>query len=251
MWVTGALQTSLAIGTTVVLAVSLTGCGSRDQVAKTIGSGTASAPSDAPSASAPEPAAGRVLTESQIKAALLAPTDVAGKWTVKVATPSPSPSATDEVSPPECQELFKSFTLDKSRDSNAASSADVTLESGKDFDVKTVSESLATFDAVPTDAIAKIISVGDKCSKFTSTDAKGVTSTFQFFPLSLPNYGDESAAMRLQFNVSIFTGVADLVFIRIGHNIITVSNIGLGGIDTKLTPKVAAAAAAKLVKTTA
>ncbi|WP_104199035.1 hypothetical protein [Cryobacterium sp. Y29] len=78
-----------------------------------------------------------------------------------------------------------------------------------------------------------------ECAKFTATDSDGVTSSMEIFPTSLPNYGDGALAFRLQALVSMLVVLIDSVTIMSGHNVITISQTGLGAIDTTLAAHVA------------
>jgi hypothetical protein len=94
-------------------------------------------------------------------------------------------------------------------------------------------------DNVDTPGIIAAASKLTECSKFTSTDSGGVTSSFELFPLSLPSYGDKTLAFRFQGGAGMFIIVGDVVGIVIGHNVIAVAQFGLGKIDTELTGRVA------------
>ena len=94
-------------------------------------------------------------------------------------------------------------------------------------------------DNVDTPGIIAAASKLTECSKFTSTDSGGVTSSFKLFPLSLPSYGDKTLAFRFQGGAGMFIIVGDVVGIVIGHNVIAVAQFGLGKIDTELTGRVA------------
>jgi hypothetical protein len=78
-----------------------------------------------------------------------------------------------------------------------------------------------------------------------------VTSDFRVLPLSLPNYGDQTLAFRVQASVSMFVLVIDIVEITSGHNLVSIYQAGLGGVDTKLAANAAKATMADLTKATA
>ena len=84
------------------------------------------------------------------------------------------------------------------------------------------------------------------CAKFTSGDSAGITTTWQLFPVSLPNYGDGTLAFRMQGGLSFLIVLMDSVQIVTGHNLITITQAGVGKIDTELAGSVAKAVMANL-----
>jgi len=237
--------TVAAIGLTVLF---VAGC-SKSQQAATVGTAPVVVPTDAPKASAPAPAPGQALSAAQLKAALLTAAETPAKgWTLKKPSPSPSPtpSSSDVIAPAKCQEFITAMG-GRSVNKTAKATARVEMPAGTTFAANVISEQIDSYDTTPDSTmLSSRNDLYDACKTFTSTDAKGITSTFQILPLAMANHGDQSVALRMQGQVSIFTVVVDLVWVRIGNNTVQVSQVGLGGIDPKLTPKVVAAAVAKL-----
>jgi hypothetical protein len=225
-----------------VMSVAVTGCSSNTQ-AVTVGNAAKPSTSAAPVQTGSQ----RVLTADEIQKTLPTVDQVGTGWALSESdepASTPSPDATT-FTPAQCafsaQEGDSVLGITKS-DVKPQAEGQVTFKQGTDspFDVHQTSVSIKSYaDNVDTSGIVAAASKLAECSKFTSTDSGGVTSSFELFPLSLPNYGDKTLAFRLQGGAGMFIIVGDVVGIVLGHNVITVAQFGLGKIDTELAGRVA------------
>ena len=238
--------------TAVTLAAALVGCSSNGQ-ALTVGK----APKATEAAVAPVDSSKQVLTKTQVKAALPRASDLGKKWTTgSVGSSTTSPTKEDGTySPEKC--AFSSSTgqlkglkvatgkpLVKSKASFKTKGS-----AGLSFDGSVVQ--IESFkDQIDSSAFSKISDVLAACKKFTYTDGSGVTSDFRILPLSLPKYGDQTLAFRMQASVSMFVIVIDVVEVANGHNLVSIYQAGLGGLDTKATGKAVKATMRKLDEAT-
>ncbi|WP_338751551.1 hypothetical protein [Janibacter alittae] len=83
-------------------------------------------------------------------------------------------------------------------------------------------------DEVPEDSFEKALDALSTCSEITSTE-DGTTTTFKISSLSFPNLGEESAAIRMAGTADEMTVGLDMVIIRAGHNLVTLSQATIGG----------------------
>lgn len=104
------------------------------------------------------------------------------------------------------------------------------------LDIHSASVTVSSYkDDVGPARLTEIAAKLKTCATFTATDSSsGVTSNWQIVPVSLPNYGDGTLAFRLQGSVGLFVVLIDLVQIAAGHNLITITQSGIGAIDTNL-----------------
>lgn len=243
----------LAGMTAAVLVAALAGCASNDQ-ALTVGK-----PAKATEvAAAPVDASKQVLTTAQAKASLPDADELGTKW-VKGSIPSSSSSSSDSsdgtYTPEKC--AFSSATGQlkglSTAPGKAIAKSKISFKTkgseGLSFD-GTVVQVKSFKDEIDTGAFAKITDVLADCKKFTYTDDRGVTSDFRILPLSLPKYGDQTLAFRMQASVSMFVIVVDVVQVADGHNLISVYQAGLGGLDTKATGRAVKATMAHLADAT-
>jgi hypothetical protein len=223
----------------VVLALTLTGCSTNTQ-ALTVGT----AAKATKVAVAPVDGSKNVLTTKQAKASLPDATELGKKWIKGSATPSSgsSKSSTGTYAPEKCafsssNGQLKGMAVSPGKPiAKAMTSFKTKNSAGLSFD-GTVVEVESFKDKIDTSTFAKISKVLGECKKFTYTDDSGVTSDFRILPLSLPKYGDQTLAFRMQATVSMFVLVIDFVEVANGHNLVSVYQAGLGGLDTKATGK--------------
>ncbi|MFG2790006.1 hypothetical protein [Streptomyces sp. NPDC048419] len=95
------------------------------------------------------------------------------------------------------------------------------------------------------DAMASVRDFAQKCPQFTSK-VDGTDVSFTAGLLSIPAYGDESAAMRFTGAVDSVTVGVNFLLIRVGSAVTAVEVADLGTPDVDLTQQMAARAAAKL-----
>ena len=83
-------------------------------------------------------------------------------------------------------------------------------------------------DEVPDDQFAQVIDALADCPKFSVDDGESVAK-FHATALSFPNYGEESLALRMTGTADDFAFGLDFVAIRVGHNIVGLTQMGIGG----------------------
>lgn len=238
----------------MLTALALTGCSGNKQ-ALTVGD----ASKTTESAAAPVDAAKAVLTASQVKATLPTPAQLGPKWKSGVAsgTSSSSSASGGTYEPARCSfssstGTFKGLALTGPAQKPVATATAKFKQAGASaFAFKGASVTVSSYKDEPDSS--KLGAIRDRlaqCQKFSYTDSNGVTSDFRVLPLSLPNYGDETLAFRIQASVSMFVLVIDVVEITSGHNLVSIYQAGLGGVDTKLAANAAKASMANLAKAT-
>ena len=200
----------------------------------------------------------QVLTKAQAKASLPDASELGKKW-IKGSIPSSSSSSKSSdgtYSPEKCAFSSKTGALQgmSTAPGKAVAKSKVSFKTkdseGLSFD-GTVVQVQSFKDEIDSSSFAKISDVLSECKKFTYTDDSGITSDFRILPLSLPKYGDQTLAFRMQATVSMFVVVIDVVTVANGHNLISVYQAGLGGIDTKATGKAVKATMTHLSEATA
>lgn len=212
----------------------LSGCGDDDapQRAGTVASSkdtetSEPAPenSEAPPPVGPAGGPGRELSAAEVTQILPTVGDMPTGWSVD---PDNSLGGDDEddsvVTPASCDELFNG--LDEMTEDPAAK-ADVTFMAGALGPFLGVSVSSMS-EIIPDDAMKQITDAFGSCSDFELDDGKEVASVTAS-PLSFPNLGEESIAIRFNAESPSVTLAIDYVGIRSGHNLVVVSQAGVGG----------------------
>lgn len=222
----------------VAIALTLSGCSTNTQ-ALTVGK----AAKATKAAVAPVDASKNVLTTAQAKAALPAATELGKKWIKGSATlSSGSSKSTGTYSPAKCAFSSSNGQLKglEASPGKAIATAKASFKTKNSAALSfdgTVIEVKSFKDGIDTSTFTKIRKVLGECKKFTYTDGSGVTSDFRILPLSLPKYGDQTLAFRMQATVSMFVLVIDFVEVANGHNLVSIYQAGLGGLDTTATGK--------------
>lgn len=194
-------------------------------------------------------AVGRELTDAQAKAALPAVSALPTGWSV-----DPENSLNDEsdgdstatIEPAECQAIMDD--LGDESDDEPTGKASRTYTAGMLGPFMGV-EISSYADEVPDDVFKKTLDALTACPELTSTE-DGVATTFTTSSLSFPNLGEESAAIRMAATSDGMPVGLDMVFIRAGHTIVSVSTatVGAGAGSADAMEKVARATVANLEK---
>ena len=92
---------------------------------------------------------------------------------------------------------------------------------------------------------AAVVEAFNDCPSFTVTDADG-PAKFTASPLSFPNLGDETLALRFAASAQDTDFEVDAISVRVGHNVISVLQIALAGLDSGASEKAALSALANL-----
>lgn len=211
----------------VALAVAVTflaGCGDAPERAQTVGSQSPASPARETTKAAPKPkGAGDKLDATQVKAALLAVGDMPTGWAA--AKSEPDEEDTSTVEPASCQKLFDQMDSAK-QDVKAKHKAKVSFEQGGMLGVQ-FEEEVSSFDedgqGDKIEAVAKVLT---QCSKMTMVDGSDRTP-MTMTGLSFPNLGDQTLAFRATAKSEGIEVVVDVVFVAVGHNIVSFSAAGL------------------------
>lgn len=227
----------------IALMLITVGCSSRSEQAKTVGE--VAAPTV--EVEAPESTAGRLLSQKEAESILPIPSEIGSDWIIDSSTNDNPGTSEDngDFSNPECEKLLASLDASSSKNDWGSGTPVVNVsnnytQTSEDlFSLVGISVDVSSYsDTVSNEVFNPIVEVFNTCNHFTTTDSSGITSTFDVFPLSMPNYGDNTFAIKIQGGVGAFIFVANLVFISVGHNIVSFTHFGLGGIDQTLLPTV-------------
>lgn len=174
-------------------------------------------------------AAGERLTKAQIKAAIPPVGVLPAGWSVDPEETLTGDDENDEsddvVRPKRCAVVFES--LDELDATEPAAEGGVTYMAGMLGPFLGV-EISSYEDEVPDDQFAQVLGALGKCPKFSVDDGESVAK-FQATSLSFPNYGEESLALRMTGTADDFAFAMDFVAIRVGHNIVGLTQMGIGG----------------------
>jgi hypothetical protein len=215
---------------TMVLVVALAGCGAdRPERADTVRGPTPTFQEDVEEAVA--------LTQRQLESALLTVEDMPTGWSVDTSEDSDSE---DVVEPAECGALFE--TLDKAPDPVAKAEAAFTAGGLGPF----LEHGVTSFEESTADQLDLVVDTLNQCPEFSSTDAEGVTTEFTTAPLSFPNLGDRTLALRFQGSTGGIDVVVDALFIAIGSNGISIVVGGLVPMEGQELESIATTAVEKL-----
>jgi hypothetical protein len=204
-----------------MLATAVSGCSEdRPERADTVtGATQETSPTSGESAEAPEVAAG-ALTQAQVEAALLTLEDLPSGWSINTSSADFEESE-DTTEPPECGVLFDS--LDEAAMTPVAKAeAEFTAGDLGPF----LFHAVQSFEEDVAGHIESVTDVLNQCPEFSSTDAAGVRTEFSTAPLSFPNLGDQTWALRLQGSSQDIDIVFDVVSIALGQNLITLVAVG-------------------------
>lgn len=217
-------------------ALTLAGCSnSPPDRAETVGESSADTGESAPEAS-PETeeveldTVGRELTSEEAKAALPPVSALPTGWSVDPENTLNDDSESDAesegtIQPAECQTIMDD--LSEEQDQEPTGEASTTYTAGMLGPFLGV-EINSFADEVPEDSFKKVLDALSTCSEITSTE-DGTTTTFKISSLSFPNLGEESAAIRMSGESEGMAVGLDMVVIRAGHNIVTLSQASVGG----------------------
>lgn len=221
-------------------ALALSGCGSDDppERAGTVEESTSADSSTSEAADQETPSKpdvdldgiGRVLTDEEAEAALPAVSSLPTGWSVDDSDDGAEDDADDlpdddEIEPAECKAIMED--MEDAWDEDPVGEADRDYMAGMLGPFMNV-EINSFEEEVPEEAFGEVLTALETCKEFTSTE-DGVATTFTVSPLSFPNYGEESAAVRLSAESEGTAIALDLVMVRAGHNALNFIHMSLGG----------------------
>jgi hypothetical protein len=229
-------------------ALALAGCSSTGQ-AVTVGN----APKTTKTAAPLEQGSKKVLTTAQATAALPTLAQVGLSWVVGDSSANTGGTASHQMTytPASCSFSAKDGGVSDlaivpstvtpvvavKGDFQAAQPADGTTG----MSPRSLSVSVKSYkDDIDPKRLDQIAARLSKCTTFSSTvSGSGFTAKWNLTPVSLPNYGDGTLAFRMQATLSILVILIDSVQIVAGHNIVTITQSGLGKSDPELVGNVA------------
>lgn len=173
---------------------------------------------------------GQELTNEEAKAALPPVSALPTGWSVDPENTLNDDSESDAepegtIEPAECQTIMDDLSEEQDQEPTAEASQTYTAGMLGPF-LGVEIDSFA--DKVPEDSFKKILDALSTCPEITSTE-DGSTTTFTISSLSFPNLGEESAAIRMSGTADEMAIGIDMVVIRAGHNLVTLSQATVGG----------------------
>lgn len=195
---------------------------------------------------APTSSAEAQLTKAQIDAALLTASDLPSGWAESPA--EADEDSEDTIEPTRCQDVIAALDVDSD---DAAAEGEANFNKGGAFGT-IMSETISSYaDEVDADVVQKIADAFSECPSFTSTDADGEVSQVTVSPMSFANLGDQTLAVAMSFESSMFTVSVNVAYVVIGHNVLALIHGGVGGSDGAELEKLAKLAVSKLEDATA
>ncbi len=206
----------------MVLTVALAGCG---------GGGDGAGTSDdrartvvAPATAAPDTVRGvdKALTESQLRSALLTVADLPTGY--KAIASSEDDSSGTQGNDEGCSAKFERLG---GNDDNAAAHVEATFQGAGLGTV--LEQGLESYD--DEDELRgyfdEVVSVLSDCPSFSTTDEKGIKTDFSVGALSFPKLGDDTVALAVTGKTPDFNLALNVVIVRLGRNVMSVSQGGL------------------------
>ena len=235
----------------MIVAFALAACSTAPERATTIGVPTMSgASAQTPVSQAPKPkGAGDQLTSTQAKAALLTVADLPAGWASEKSLVADDKS-TSKIEPVACQTIYDELaaTYDELAATSVGEEAKVkekaTFFQGSSFVI--LEMHVSSFETNNRgDQIKNLGERLTKCAKMTFTK-RGVKTEMTLSPLSFPNLGDQSLAVRMNQKIEGMDAVSDFVFVATGHNTVSFMAAGFEPMPGTELEKIARAGMTKL-----
>ncbi|MEQ8145641.1 hypothetical protein [Streptomyces sp. OP7] len=216
-------------------------------------------PSPTPSAPTPSAVTGTerttpVLSEDQLKAALITEADLGPPWTAGQGAAlwrdGMLKATTDDA---DCGRLLETLYTEEPFGAAAGPSASVTLDDTED-DTQLREQIGPHRPADVERELAWLAALPEKCGSFRATTVRSGTQTVEVTELPLPDQaGDARAALRMTMTGKTPDGTptrltVDLAAIRVGEDTITLTNGGLGPVRPEITQAMAQLAADRLAE---
>ncbi|MDN3023569.1 hypothetical protein [Streptomyces sp. S.PB5] len=206
---------------------------------------TTASPTAAPSTAPPSPTTAPALSPSQAQAALVTDTDLGEPWapTEGAATWRDGLlKATTDA--PDCQRLLDALYAEELFGADAR----VTAATGLDDtwnDAQLHHQVVADRPADVDKTLAWLRTLPKKCGKFTAATTTGAVQNAEVTEADLPgNLGDARQALRLTMNGESPDGepttlTFDVAAVRVGDDVLVLTNGGLGDVYAEVTRAVA------------
>lgn len=119
------------------------------------------------------------------------------------------------------------------------------------LDVHLVTVSVKSYPAsVDTKRLDAVSARLAECSTFTAGESGGISAKFAVQDVTTPAYGTGAIEFGLTGSISLFSVLVHSLQIVDGHNVVSISQIGVGSIDDALAARVATKVLANLASTT-
>lgn len=202
--------------------ILLSGCAGTPERAATVGTRSA-APAPQERSQAPSlEGAGDGLTAAQAKSGLLSVGDMPTGWAA--AENEPDNTTNPKIEPASCQKMFDDMDA-KTGGKKAKVKQKATFSEGGMLGTQLVMEIASFEDDAQGDKVQAIANALTKCSTIKSTQ-DGQTAELTLNGLSFPNVGDQTLALRANVKMKDLEAVTDMVFVAVGHNIISFTTVG-------------------------
>ena len=222
---------------------ALSACGSAPERAVTVGTASPAAPAAETKEAAPKPkGAGDELNAKQVKAALLTVGDMPTGWAAAESEPDEEDNST--VEPASCQKLFDQMDSAK-QDVKAKHKAKTSFEQGGLLGIQFEEEIASFADDGQGDKVQVVAQALTKCPELTIVNGSERTP-MTMTGLSFPNLGDQTLAFRATAKAEGIDVVLDVVFVAVGHNIVSFTAAGLQPMSGTDLEKVARAGMSKV-----
>lgn len=186
----------------------------------------------------PARSSGEPLTQAELERALLRPQDLVGDWVVG----DDGDDDFESVEPARCADVFEALDADTGT-ADPAAEAEVSLET--EDAPQFLGEQVESFaDEVPVGAIGTVAAAFAACPTFSLTDADGQTGTVSLSPQPFANLGDQTLAYAMTIQFGNVTVPFDVVYVVIGHNIVSLTYGGFSsssGVDLEEVARTAVA----------
>lgn len=215
-------RNAVAVLPLIAVGILLAGCAGTPERAATVGTQSA-APAPQEKAAAPKPkGAGGALTAAQAKSGLLAVGDMPTGWAA--AKNDPDTTTDPKIEPASCQKMFDDMDA-KNGGKKAKVKQKATFSEGGMLGTQLVMEVASFEDDAQGDKVQAIAAALTKCSNIKSTE-DGQTAQLALNGLSFPNLGDQTFALRASVKMKDIEAVSDMVFVAVGHNIVSFTTVG-------------------------
>ena len=206
----------------VAIGILLTGCAGTPERAATVGTQSAG-PAPQERSQAPQAkGAGDGLTAAQAKSGLLAVGDMPTGWAA--AKNDLDDNRDPKIEPASCQKMFDDMDA-KTGGKKAKVKQKATFSEGGMLGTQLVMEIASFENAEQGDKVQAIANALTKCSTIKSTQ-DGETAELTLNGLSFPNLGDQTLALRAKVKTKDIEAVTDMVFVAVGHNIVSFTTVG-------------------------
>lgn len=220
----------------VVLLVSvISACGGGDDRAVTVNGGNTTASGDPGTASSS--AAGNALSKAEAKKALLTVQDMPTGWAE--AAPEEDDESESTVTPKKCAKLLKGLDTTLT-DAKTKVSVSAFFNKGGAFGTQ-LEQTISSFEKpVDDDAFSKIAEAMSTCGTFQVTTADDETTTMTVHPLSFPELGEGTLALKVaaESEQGQKFGIVWLM-IRSGHNMVGFSVASITGVNVEALETIA------------